>query len=181
MELAPVSTISLQKCYVTYTAPSPDPFAPSITLSESPYLLASTGTTGFRTWEASLYLASYLYLAPPKHSASQKNIIELGAGTGLVSILCSKHLNATRVLATDGSADVVTEMEVNARLNGVGHDARFQTFVFKWGHSLLGRLADCGNQKRPYNLVLGADLVGLLWSLFKLSIEECIKNLFLKA
>ena len=51
-------------------------------IPETPRLIAH-GTTGHRTWEASLYLCQYLFRQ--KWLPQLKNILEIGAGTGLVS------------------------------------------------------------------------------------------------
>lgn len=163
-----------RKCYVTYTAPSPllaensDP-PPTVTLLESPNLLASSGTTGLRTWEAAKYLTTFLCL--PKNQARYINgraVVELGAGTGLVSLSCAKWLGARYVLATDGSGDVVDGLAESMFLNGLDGTERIDSQVVKWGHGLDGEILKDEEGEKAYGLVLGADVV---W----LSLPYCIE------
>lgn len=153
------SAAAQQKSYVTYTAPSSDPNSPRVTVLEAPSLLASSGTTGFRTWEAALFLAAYLSSSGRNHLVTGKNVLELGAGTGFLSILCAKRLGAQRVLATDGSQEVISDLKSNIQLNEVKGGALIQTAILQWGHALIGGVADCREKKSSYDLVLGADVV----------------------
>ena len=148
-----------EKVYVTYTSPSVDTSPPALTLLEARWTLGSSGTTGFRTWEAALHLASYLYNNPQRHPIANRNVIELGAGTGLVSILCAKYLMAAHVSATDGSPEVVGDLDVNMRLNGMTSGGNMGSHVLKWGHSLIGGIFDWRVSGKPFDLVLGADVV----------------------
>lgn len=154
------SAAAQQKSYVTYTAPSFDPDALQITLLEAPSLLASSGTTGFRTWEAALHLGSYLFSIQGRHFVEGKNVLELGAGTGFLSILCSKHLGAKHVLATDGSMEVISDVKANLEINELGKTENLNAAVLHWGHTLIGGVADCRGGKESYDLVIGADVVG---------------------
>ncbi|XP_017144726.1 protein-lysine N-methyltransferase EEF2KMT [Drosophila miranda] len=88
-----------------------------ITLRES-ISFVNEGTTGLCTWEAALALADYLL----QHSdvVKGKNIVELGAGTGLIGILLklpALGLDAGQILLTDGSASCVQLMRENVTLN----------------------------------------------------------------
>ena len=147
-----------KKNYVTYTIPSPSLDAGQITILEAPSLLASSGTTGFRTWEAALFLGSYLTSTPGSAFVSGNRVIELGAGTGFLSILCAKHLGVKSVLATDGNLDVVTDMKTNIGLNFVAKDDHISAAVLKWGQTLIGGIADLREQDMAYNLAIGADV-----------------------
>ena len=137
-----------------YTMPLPGLNAPSVIILESRYLLASSGTTGLRTWEAALHLG--IYLCSPKGRAFIKDqtVLELGAGTGFLSSLCAKYLGARHVLATDGSSEVVEDLQFNIKLNGLDSAGVIGTNILKWGHSLDGTLFT------THDIVLGADLVG---------------------
>lgn len=154
------SAAAQQKSFVTYTAPNAELNAPRITTLEAPSLLASSGTTGFRTWEAALHLGSYLASEDGNHHVAGQRIIELGAGTGFLSILCAKHLGARHVLATDGSSEVVTDIKVNIDLNEVEEGDLIKTSVLQWGHALIGCPADCRKEGLFYDLAIGADVVG---------------------
>jgi hypothetical protein len=148
-----------QKSFVTYTLsslPSQAEIIPTITLLESRNLVAAAGTTGLRTWEAALHLGNYLCINA--RLVSGKSILELGAGTGYVSVLCSKHLGASRVLSTDGSDDVVAGLSTNFYLNGLQDEDTIEGKELKWGHALVGSEHPQWNAGQKIDLVLGADL-----------------------
>lgn len=157
--LPSASASAQEKSYVTYTAPIPGQNASQITLLEAPSLLASSGTTGFRTWEAALFLGTYLSSPKGIHLITGKTVLELGAGTGLLSIFCAKHLGAQRVLVTDGSQMVISDLKANLNLNGLEGSELIQTSILEWGHALIGGVADCRKDRRSFDLVLGADVV----------------------
>ena len=146
-----------EKSFVTYTAPIIASEAPQITLLEAPSLLAASGTTGFRTWEAALFLGTYLTSLEGKDLVANQNIIEVGAGTGFLSILCSKHLNARRVLATDGSPEVIADLKANIALNSLSEAASIHANVLQWEHTLFNSVADCRDVDQ-FHLAIGADV-----------------------
>lgn len=172
------STVAHKKSFVTYTVPMAKLDAKQVTLLESPFLLASCGTTGFRTWEAALFLGTYLASPFGSDLVAGKNVIELGAGTGFLSILCAKHLRARHVLATDGSREVVTDMAINLGLNALNKCDHIQVGQLQWGHHLIDGVADRRGAGHAYDLVIGADvtydvksiplLIATLHDLFKL-------------
>lgn len=148
-----------QKSYVTYTAPSQALNAPQVTLLEARSLLASSGTTGLRTWEAALHLGTYLFSSEGKDLVVGKNVIELGAGTGFLSILCAKHLDAKHVLATYGDGGVISDLTFNVYLNGLDRSGLVDTTILKWGHALVDEIFEDREGTLEYELVLGADVV----------------------
>lgn len=152
------STVAHKKRFVTYTVPTASLDAKQITLLESPSLLASSGTTGFRTWEAALFLGTYLTSPFDSALVAGKNVIELGAGTGFLSILCAKHLRARHVLATDGSREVVNDMALNLSLNALSQCDHIQVGQLQWGHPLIDGVADRRRVGHAYDLVIGADV-----------------------
>ena len=160
--LPSASAAAQQKSYVTYTAPILGRDAAQVTLLEAPSLLASSGTTGFRTWEAALFLGAYLASPEGANYISGKSILELGAGTGFLSIFCAKYLSAQRVLATDGSQLVISDLKSNLHLNGLEGSELIQTAILQWGHALIGGVADGRKDSRSYDVVLGADVVSML-------------------
>lgn len=157
------TTAAQTKSHVTYTAPEMSSDAPSITLLEARSLLGSAGTTGLRTWEASLHLSTFLVSAQGRRYIDGKAILELGAGTGLVSLLCAKHLRAKYVLATDGSGDVVDDLKSNIVLEGLGQSTAIDSSILKWGHALIDGVLGGPDGSRTYDLVLGADVVSYLY------------------
>jgi protein-lysine N-methyltransferase EEF2KMT len=149
----PDETIAIQqRSYVTYSFPSVSGDA-TVTLLESRSVIASGGTTGLRTWEAAMHLASFLLSSQGRVFAEGKRVLELGAGTGLASIVCGKHLNPTVVYATDGNQEVVESIEDGIFLNDVKN---VHPRLLKWGTVL-----DPGenDEHRVFDTVIGADIV----------------------
>ena len=153
------SEAAQQKCYVTYTAPLSSLPCPELTLLEAHSVLASAGTTGLKTWEAALCLGTYLFSSSGRHLILGKTILELGAGTGFLSILCAKHLGARFVLATDGNGDVIRDIDSNIVLNEVENTNLITTSVLEWGHMLPEIFGKSREGDRTYDLILGADVV----------------------
>ncbi|APA07550.1 hypothetical protein SS1G_00950 [Sclerotinia sclerotiorum 1980 UF-70] len=189
------ATAAQQQSYVTYTlssfhppsssSTSPTPQTPTITILESASLLSSSGTTGLRTWEAALHLSNYISLNP--HLISNKTILELGCGTGFISILCAKYLSAKHVLATDGSPETLTLMNTSLFLNNLTDvitpitgqivTNKISTCELTWGHMLPTGEAEtfpdflsskslpsssslvAGSNQTPLDLILAADVI----------------------
>jgi predicted nicotinamide N-methyase len=150
-----------QKSYVTYTISETSSFKQKelpVTLLEARNVLAGSGTTGLRTWEAALHLGKYLSTQTGVHLIKGQRILEIGAGTGFLSILCAKHLGPTYVVATDGDDGVVESLKTNIFLNGLDASSSISSKRYSWGWPLPSE----GNndQNVPFDLVLGADVVG---------------------
>jgi 2-polyprenyl-3-methyl-5-hydroxy-6-metoxy-1,4-benzoquinol methylase len=122
---------------ITYIAPA----VGELYISEQPFLIVSGGTTGLRTWEASFLLSEWVL----NQEIEGMNVLELGAGTGLVGILAAKK--RAHVMLTDGSEAVVSKLHENLTLNQVTADVR----PLRWG------------EKDPildlcWDFILGADI-----------------------
>jgi protein-lysine N-methyltransferase EEF2KMT len=151
--------LSWQDAYLTYNcSPTLEAWQP-VTLHEPRSLIAGTAHTGHRTWEGALHLATYL-LAHPAGLVAGKRVLELGAGTGFLSIICRKFLDAAAVTATDGEDAVVEGMCGNLRLNGVDDDAQTGVAARRlwWGTELEGNWRDSG-EPPALDIVIGADIV----------------------
>ncbi|KAH7634085.1 putative methyltransferase-domain-containing protein [Sordaria sp. MPI-SDFR-AT-0083] len=180
LQLPSEADAAQQKCYVTYhlsllgagtghaeedgdpesesarDVPVLGDKAPHITLLESRNLIAASGTTGLRTWEASLHLGQYLLRHPSL--VRGKRVLELGAGTGYVSILCAKYLGSKHVITTDGSDEVVANLPDSLFLNGLQGSDAVQPMELWWGHALVGTEEEKWNGGREVDVVLGADI-----------------------
>ncbi|THZ38231.1 hypothetical protein D6C90_06471 [Aureobasidium pullulans] len=155
------ATAAQQRNWVTYTPLSKDSPSldkePELKLLENRAVISGAGTTGLRTWEAALHLSSYLISTPQLiASIKGKRVIELGAGTGLLSILCASHLGASQVVATDGDEGVVQALHENAAFNDV-KDA-LDIGVLWWGRALKGSWMFEKDPSFSCDLVLGADV-----------------------
>ncbi|MBE3047636.1 hypothetical protein IMZ48_35010 [Candidatus Bathyarchaeota archaeon] len=127
----------------------------SITLRESRWLLASAGATGFRTWEAGLHLGQYLCTAP--EVVRGKRVLELGTGTGYVSVLCAKFLGATRAVASDGADGVLSGLANTEILNGLQDSPTFVPKELAWGDELVGAEEE-KERGEGVDVVLGSDV-----------------------
>jgi predicted nicotinamide N-methyase len=122
-----------------------------VTILETPSLISGFGTTGLRTWEAALALGEYLLLHPPPASM---RILELGAGTGLVSLVAARlgvGVGVGGILATDGDEGVCEGLRKNVALNSLEGVVRVKKR--RWA----------GPRECPetVDMVVGADVVGL--------------------
>lgn len=110
----------------------------SVYINESRNTLVEGGETGHRTWESSLALTEYICTneAHFKGLFSTNTIIELGAGTGLVSLAVAQLFpQANNIIATDGSPAIVQRLQNtieqnNDELNDL--ESRIRTEVVDW-------------------------------------------------
>jgi protein-lysine N-methyltransferase EEF2KMT len=168
----PPSEYAKLKSILTYTLPntSEDIILNAIFIEECPDLLAAAGTTGLRTWDACLHLGTYL-ATEGKSLVIGKSVLELGVGTGLLSILCAGPLSAAYVLATDGDPDVRKTLDRNINLNHhfsktPGRQIPLEAKVLEWGSSTaLGSVLPSKGGSVLYDTILGADLTYSLDSL----------------
>ncbi|KAL8858295.1 MAG: hypothetical protein Q9178_005158 [Gyalolechia marmorata] len=145
-----------EKRPVTYTAPVLYFNPPTVTILEAPNLLSSNGDTGNRTWDAALFLATFLF-TDGRHFVEKKSVLELGAGLGFVSVLCGKHLGAKHVVVTDASEAVLNTAQENAKLNEV--DGIVKTAVLEWGSPNIDQVFQRVDEMVSYDLVLGSDML----------------------
>jgi hypothetical protein len=89
------------------------------------YGAESTGGTGATLWEAGLVLCDYVCANPSLFSG--KNVLELGAGNGMLGVVLSRLPDPpASIVLTDHHPKVLDLMEKNLRMNGVNivHDWR---------------------------------------------------------
>ncbi|KAF2996094.1 hypothetical protein E8E13_004968 [Curvularia kusanoi] len=156
-----------QKAFVTYSYPlhSADDSTSdeqAVTLLEARSVISGSGTTGLRTWEAALLLGSYLATDDGRRLIKGKRVFELGAGTGVISILCAKHLGASGVVATDGDEAVVDAIKTNLFLNQLDVDSaegcQVRTAALKWGWPVDATTFSEDYGMEVPNVLLGADV-----------------------
>ncbi len=121
---------TLSKSVLTYYPPTAfDSVGDStpILINEAKNILGSGPNVGLRTWEASLRLSTYLY--QNQHLVRDRNILELGAGTGFLSLFCSFILDAKQVIATDGNENVLQSLQDNIELNALSFPTKIKPIV----------------------------------------------------
>ncbi|KAJ9471155.1 Protein N-methyltransferase nnt1 [Diplonema papillatum] len=122
--------------------------------------------TGSVAWDASFVLAAYLDAHAPQLKRFD-SVLELGAGTGLPSIVAAITGAPGRfVLATDGDEQVLPILSSNLS-SAPPHAARAQAMLFRWGCSddsaevsrvLKSRASRSSSAGSPV-LILAADLL----------------------
>lgn len=149
--------------WVSYEAPGDEDMLrqESIKLLEKPQVLAATGCTGYRTWQAALALATRITAEwLPASKLVGKRVLELGAGTGLLSFVCAKYGEADLVVATDGAQDAVERLKLTSEINGLAKTGKSTYGIYWWGEpfegTAIGEALDTG---RPFDIVLAADVV----------------------
>ncbi|KAF7122809.1 hypothetical protein CNMCM5793_000919 [Aspergillus hiratsukae] len=168
-----------QLAYVKYTAPASasdgDRNTRTIITRESRGLILSAGTTGFRTWEAALHLGSFLSTPEGQALVRGNRVIELGAGTGFLSMFCAKHLGVRNVVATDREPALIENIRDCMRRNALDAGV-FQPAIWEWGTPLsltqsqpegegegedeaAQTVAVSANADLAFDVALGADLI----------------------
>ncbi|KAI1262318.1 S-adenosyl-L-methionine-dependent methyltransferase [Xylariaceae sp. FL1019] len=154
-----------ERAYVTFTCLPASGYRdqdgaeePIITLLEQRQLVVGSRITGFRTWEGALHLGTYLHTNEGSDMIKGKSVLELGAGTGFLSILCAKHLGARRVAATDGDEGVVASLRENIELNGLDDEQGMIARKLWWGEELKGSWVERDCEAFPYDVVIGTDV-----------------------
>jgi predicted nicotinamide N-methyase len=144
--------------------------------------------TGSILWPAAELLSQYI-AAPGSEAAlpiiaqsaqgwswKDRTVLELGSGLGLLTATLIS-LGAT-VVATDGEADVVDQLDCNIAANFSGEDERrqlhvYSSTVFRWGSEtseLVDRLSTLTNsEKSHFDIVIASDIIygdnEVAWSL----------------
>ncbi|KAH8199905.1 hypothetical protein TruAng_005961 [Truncatella angustata] len=148
--------LATQDAYLTYNCTSSLSSWRPVILHESRSRISGSSRTGHRTWEGALHLASYLLSSPSIIDGLR--VLELGAGTGFLSILCRKYLNAQYVTATDGDDMVVAEMQENLLLNGRRESDNIVARKLWWGSDLSGNWRERVGETE-FDVVIAADVI----------------------
>lgn len=128
-----------------------------IIILEKPKLIAETSTTGFRTWEAAIYLCKYLQINKETFEKLNGNWIELGAGTGMTSIYLSKLLSPNQqnhIYITDGDEKIVDHtIAANVKENDISKDM-ITLSKLRWG-----KTEHEGKIPTNINYIIGTDIL----------------------
>lgn len=121
-----------------------------VRLWEKPRLISSVSTTGFRTWEAALYLCIYFSECGTVHEGM--SFLELGAGTGMVSMYLYKLLQGRcKVYITDGDSQLLDGgMRKNLLLNEIDEGKVVRQRLI-WGE-------DNASMPVDVDMLVGADI-----------------------
>jgi SAM-dependent methyltransferase len=146
-----------------------------VVINESSNMQMGTGT---RVWECDIVLAKYFikqYLADSKFT--KKNVLELGAGTGLLSVILASLGN--NVYATD-IPELVALMNTNAKENIKTYENKgaVSVFALDWNYErekIKEILLNKGIKQLDY--VVAADVIFNSGQLD--TFTKCLKNLYI--
>ena len=132
-----------------------------VQLNDEALLTADHTSVGLQSWASSIIFAERICWEPLSFHFDSLNrpgvrILELGAGTGLLSIVASKFLPSAEVIATDYHPDVLTNLRSNISTNVSGQD---QSSIFvhalDWSHPPT----DEPFLEGSFDMVLAADVI----------------------
>ena len=119
--------------------------------------------SGLWVWSAGHALSHWLCTAEAEKELDLRTValsIELGCGTGLVSLALAR-LGTRSVLATDGEEETVRQCECNAAANGLALSVR--TLTLPWGDAAAAKMvmdaAAPALQPPSHVLVVGTDIL----------------------
>ena len=132
-----------------------------VQLNDEALLTADHTSVGLQSWASSIIFAERICWEPSSFHFDSLNrpgvrILELGAGTGLLSIVASKLLPSAEVIATDYHPDVLNNLRSNISTNFSGQD---QSSIFvhalDWSHPPT----DEPFLEGSFDMVLAADVI----------------------
>ncbi|KAI0800483.1 putative methyltransferase-domain-containing protein [Fomes fomentarius] len=139
-----------------------------VELNDAPLLSDDHTSVGLQSWGSSIRLAERLCLDPNAfglasvdHRADPLRILELGAGTGLLSIAAAKLLapspplaGTLEIVATDYHPSVLDNLRDNVATNFQQFSSPVEVLPLDWQNPIYeGRLAE------RFNVILAADVI----------------------
>lgn len=134
----------------------------TVSIRETPKVISGQGTTGLRTWEAALYLLNMLNTPgalPSVQELKGQRIVELGTGTGLVSLAllkCRDLHQFSEIILTDGDSALIENLQSAYDLNDV-HDGSVKCQQLLWG-TTNPQSADFIQEAPTADIVVAADV-----------------------
>ncbi|KAJ7163825.1 S-adenosyl-L-methionine-dependent methyltransferase [Mycena crocata] len=130
-----------------------------IELNDAPLSSVDHTSVGLQSWGSAIVLGERLCADPPSFNlcdGQPLRVLELGAGTGLLSIAVAKLLPHATVVATDYHPAILANLATNLRTNfpSLHGQARISTLELDWAAPDLGAPFDV-----PFDVVLAADVV----------------------
>ncbi|THH30640.1 hypothetical protein EUX98_g3567 [Antrodiella citrinella] len=148
-----------------------------VELNDASLLSADHTSVGLQSWASSILLSERMCLDPDTWGFMTEGarVLELGAGTGLLSIVAAKLMQPSEphhIIATDYHPSVLTNLQHNVRTNFPSTSSFSPVDVFKldWEHPEYDAPLD-----KPFDVILAADVVyepeHARW------IKSCVKRL----
>ncbi|KAL7285010.1 hypothetical protein ACG7TL_000099 [Trametes sanguinea] len=147
----------------TFTFPTASGSSVYVELNDAPLLSNDHTSVGLQSWGSSILLAERMCLDPaafnlvPPFKRSMR-ILELGAGTGLLSIAAAKLLasNPPAIVATDYHPSVLANLRANVDTNGLAssNGPSVDVLPLDWQHPVYE-----GPFAEPFDVILAADVI----------------------
>jgi len=132
-----------------------------VQLDDRALLTTDHTSVGLQSWASSIILAERICWEPSSFHFDLLHhpgirILELGAGTGLLSIVVSKFLPCAEVIATDYHPDVLANLRSNVSTNISGQDrSSISVHALDWSNPPTDRPFSEGS----FDMVLAADVI----------------------
>ena len=132
-----------------------------VQLNDGALLTTDHTSVGLQSWASSIILAERICWEPSSFHFDSLlrpgvRILELGAGTGLLSIVVSKFLPSAEVIATDYHPDVLANLRSNVSTNVSGQD---QSSIFVHALDWSNPPTDGPFSEGSFDMVLAADVI----------------------
>ena len=131
-----------------------------VELNDAPLSTKDHTSVGLQSWASSILLAERICLDPERFGLTLDRtlrVLELGAGTGLLSIVAAKLLSTgTRpeIIATDHHPDVLSNLTSNIQTNFPPPSSRILVLPLDWQYPTY-----TGPLSKPFDVILAADVV----------------------
>ena len=132
-----------------------------VQLNDGALLSADHTSVGLQSWASSIILAERISWDPSSFHFDSFDrpgvrVLELGAGTGLLSIVASKLLPSAEIIATDYHSDVLANLRSNVSTNVSGQDqSPISVCALDWSNPPAGGPFSEGS----FDMVLAADVI----------------------
>lgn len=132
-----------------------------VRLNDGAIQTADHTSVGLQSWASSIILAESICWEPSSFHFNFLNrpgtrILELGAGTGLLSIVASRLLPLAEIIATDYHTDVLANLRSNVSVNAAGQEQSIISIhTLDWSNPPTEEPFSEGS----FDMVLAADVV----------------------
>ena len=152
----------------TFSFPSPTLKEIEVELNDAPLSKDDHTSVGLQSWGSSILLAKRICLQPSLFSLTPPvdtdykplRILELGAGTGILSIVAAKILQSdnpgSEIVATDYHPEVLDNLAKNITTNFPKSPAAITIKCLDWEVPHYNKPLD-----RPFDVILAADVIYL--------------------
>lgn len=130
-----------------------------VELNDAPLSSEDHTSVGLQSWASSILLAEKMCASPGTFGLDTSRplrVLELGAGTGMLSIVVAKLLEAPAptIVATDYHPDVLANLSANVQTNFPRSSSVIDVRRFDWESPDFSHPID-----KPFDIILAADVI----------------------